>query len=98
MAAHTPCPVRDLGLGTEQRPIEAVLVFTDPDDWYRDAQLICDALTGRGVPTRSFGPSSEADAAGGRVCVRPCTALGRKGSGGVKPSRVAGGVFSKPKG
>ncbi|GIM10257.1 hypothetical protein Vretimale_14057 [Volvox reticuliferus] len=47
------CPVRDLGLATEAHPIDTVLVMTDPDDWYRDAQLICDVLTGAGVPTRS---------------------------------------------
>ncbi|GIM10258.1 hypothetical protein Vretimale_14057 [Volvox reticuliferus] len=41
------------GLATEAHPIDTVLVMTDPDDWYRDAQLICDVLTGAGVPTRS---------------------------------------------
>lgn len=52
-APAAPCPVRDLGLATEEHPLAAVLVMTDPDDWYRDAQLIIDVLTGEGVPTRS---------------------------------------------
>ncbi|GLI61622.1 hypothetical protein VaNZ11_004040 [Volvox africanus] len=55
------CPVRDLGLATETHPVDTVLVMTDPDDWYRDAQLICDVLTGAGVPTRS---AAEAAAVG----------------------------------
>jgi hypothetical protein len=29
-----PCPVADLGLGSEAAPIEAVLVMNDPDDWW----------------------------------------------------------------
>jgi hypothetical protein len=28
-----PCPVRDLGWGSEQQPIAAALVMTDPHDW-----------------------------------------------------------------
>ncbi|EFJ47060.1 hypothetical protein VOLCADRAFT_92466 [Volvox carteri f. nagariensis] len=47
------CPVRGGGLGTEAHPIHTVLVMTDPDDWYRDAQLICDVLVGAGVATRT---------------------------------------------
>ncbi|GFR50889.1 hypothetical protein Agub_g13180 [Astrephomene gubernaculifera] len=58
-AAH-PCPVRDLGLATEAAPIDTILVMTDPDDWYRDSQLLYDVLTGAGVPTRS--PASAAAA------------------------------------
>ena len=27
------CPVRDGGLATEAKPLAAVLVFNDPDDW-----------------------------------------------------------------
>ncbi|KAG2493577.1 hypothetical protein HYH03_008096 [Edaphochlamys debaryana] len=49
----SPCPVRDLGLGTDAHPINTVLVMTDPDDWYRDCQLIIDVLTGAGVPSRT---------------------------------------------
>ncbi|GLC44804.1 hypothetical protein PLESTB_001212300 [Pleodorina starrii] len=56
------CPVRDLGLATEAAPIDTVLVMTDPDDWYRDAQLICDVLTGAGVATRSAGAAAASGA------------------------------------
>ena len=48
--------MRDLGLGTERRPIEAVLVMNDPDDWCRDLQLIVDVLLSGGVPERREGP------------------------------------------
>lgn len=48
--------MRDLGLGTERRPIEAVLVMNDPDDWYRDLQLIVDVLLSGGVPERRGEP------------------------------------------
>ena len=34
----------DLSCGTEEAPFEAVLVFTDPIDWYRDLQLITDVI------------------------------------------------------
>ena len=51
-----PCPVRHSSLSTEARPIEAVLVMTDPDDWYRDAQLICDVVLSGGVPERRGPP------------------------------------------
>ncbi|GIL56053.1 hypothetical protein Vafri_11504 [Volvox africanus] len=57
------CPVRDLGLATEAHPVDTVLVMTDPDDWYRDAQLICDVLTGAGVPTRSAAGAAAVGAA-----------------------------------
>ena len=30
--------------GTEDAPYEAVLVFSDPIDWYRDLQLITDVV------------------------------------------------------
>ncbi|KAG2447091.1 hypothetical protein HYH02_007840 [Chlamydomonas schloesseri] len=60
-----PCPVRQQGLGTEEAPIHTVLVMTDPDDWYRDAQLICDVVSGAGVPARS--PSAAAAAAAAPV-------------------------------
>ncbi|GFH06044.1 uncharacterized protein HaLaN_00608 [Haematococcus lacustris] len=46
------CPVRDLGLGTEAAPIEAVLVMSDPSNWYVDLQLITDVLASGGVPGR----------------------------------------------
>ncbi len=46
------CPVRDLGYATDDAPIAAVLVMNDPDDWYRDLQLITDVILTRGVPTR----------------------------------------------
>jgi len=35
--------------GTEQNPIAAVLVFSDPSNWYIDLQLIYDVLTSGGV-------------------------------------------------
>lgn len=31
--------------GSEENPIAAVLVFKDPIDWYRDAQLALDVVT-----------------------------------------------------
>ena len=34
----------DPSCGTEEAPYEAVLVFTDPIDWYRDLQLITDVI------------------------------------------------------
>ncbi|PNW88078.1 hypothetical protein CHLRE_01g013250v5 [Chlamydomonas reinhardtii] len=58
-----PCPVRHLGLATEEAPIHTVLVMADPDDWYRDAQLICDVLSGAGVPARSPAAAAAAGAA-----------------------------------
>ncbi|PNH09146.1 hypothetical protein TSOC_004266 [Tetrabaena socialis] len=61
-SAPACCPVRDLGLATEAHPIDTILVMTDPDDWYRDAQLICDVLTGAGVPTRSPAAAAAAGA------------------------------------
>ncbi|MEW5297222.1 MAG: hypothetical protein WDW38_006046 [Sanguina aurantia] len=48
----TPCPVKDLGYGSEANPIRAVLVMADPDDWYRDTQLILDVVMTSGVPDR----------------------------------------------
>lgn len=56
VGSQSPCPVRDLGMASEDRPIAAVMVFTDPDDWYRDAQLISDVVLSGGVPHRK-GPS-----------------------------------------
>ncbi|KAG1677369.1 hypothetical protein FOA52_010748 [Chlamydomonas sp. UWO 241] len=47
-----PCPVADLGLSSEAAPIEAVLVMNDPEDWYRDLQLLVDVLMSGGVPMR----------------------------------------------
>ena len=34
----------DPSCGTEAAPFQAVLVFTDPVDWYRDLQLITDVI------------------------------------------------------
>mmetsp|Transcript_27531 Transcript_27531/g.74478 ORF Transcript_27531/g.74478 Transcript_27531/m.74478 type:complete len:405 (+) Transcript_27531:147-1361(+) len=47
------CPVEKLGLATEEHPIRAVLVMTDPRNWYVDLQIILDVLLSGGVPTRS---------------------------------------------
>eukprot|EP00798_Chlamydomonas_sp_ICE-L_P004388 gene4388-14514_t len=47
------CPVRDYKLGTEENPIEAVLIMTDPVDWGRDLQLVIDVVASNGVPTRN---------------------------------------------
>ncbi|WIA28754.1 hypothetical protein OEZ86_011287 [Tetradesmus obliquus] len=48
-------PVRDLGWGSEQQPIAAVLVCSDPagSDWYQDLQLLTDVITSHGVPSRT---------------------------------------------
>ena len=37
-----PCPVHDLGLGSEEKPFQAALLFNDPGDWYQDLQLFTD--------------------------------------------------------
>ena len=42
--------VRERGIGTPDRPLEALLVFTDPDDWYLDLQLMTDLLVSGGAP------------------------------------------------
>ena len=34
----------DPSCGTEAAPFQAVLVFSDPVDWYRDLQLITDVV------------------------------------------------------
>ena len=34
----------DPSCGTEEAPFQAVLVFSDPIDWYRDLQLITDVI------------------------------------------------------
>ncbi|GBF99769.1 hypothetical protein Rsub_12397 [Raphidocelis subcapitata] len=53
--AAAPCPVRDLGWGSDAAPIAAALVFCDPagDSWYQDLQLLADVATSHGVPMRS---------------------------------------------
>ncbi|BDA43176.1 Haloacid dehalogenase-like hydrolase domain-containing 5 [Coccomyxa sp. Obi] len=43
------CPVMNLGLGSPKRPIEAILVFKDPGDWYLDLQIMTDVILGGGV-------------------------------------------------
>ena len=61
-----PCPVHDLGLGSEEKPFEAAMLFNDQEDWYRDLQLFTDiALSGRAAlgtlirmrPRPGHGPS-----------------------------------------
>jgi HAD superfamily hydrolase (TIGR01456 family) len=41
--------VPKLRMGTEENPIKAIFVMTDPSDWYVDLQLITDILIGGGV-------------------------------------------------
>ena len=41
--------VPELRMGTEDNPIHAIFVMTDPSDWYIDLQLIIDLLVGGGV-------------------------------------------------
>ena len=41
-----------LEYGTSENPIRAIFVFSDPEDWYKDLQLVSDALIGRGVMGR----------------------------------------------
>lgn len=41
-----------LRYGTPEDPIRAVFVFSDPEDWYKDLQLVSDVLVGRGVLSR----------------------------------------------
>ena len=41
--------VQEWGAGTEKAPIRAVLIFTDPADWYLDLQLCCDLVLGNGT-------------------------------------------------
>ena len=40
------CPIRNLGYGSSKRPIEAILVFKDPADWYLDLQIMTDVIMG----------------------------------------------------
>lgn len=51
-----PCPVHDLGFGSEEKPFQAALLFNDPSDWYQDLQLFTDiVLSGKvilGTPMR----------------------------------------------
>lgn len=37
------------GAATVKAPIEAILVFTDPDDWARDLQICCDVMLHGGI-------------------------------------------------
>jgi HAD superfamily hydrolase (TIGR01456 family) len=46
-SAHRYVP--KLRMGTEDNPIKAIFVMTDPSDWYIDLQLVTDILVGRGV-------------------------------------------------
>lgn len=39
--------------GSQTRPFEAVMVYTDPHDWYKDLQLIHDVVTS-GAATASL--------------------------------------------
>ncbi|KAK9813601.1 hypothetical protein WJX73_010022 [Symbiochloris irregularis] len=45
------------GIGTADKPIEAVMLFTDPKEWYLDLQIIHDIITSGGVMGRP--PSQE---------------------------------------
>jgi hypothetical protein len=54
-AAAAAEEVREQGWATERMPIEAVLVMHDPDDWYRDLQLLLDVILHGGAP---LAPSS----------------------------------------
>lgn len=47
----------DPSCGTEEAPFQAVLVFSDPIDWYRDLQLITDVIMSGGVMGRSEPPA-----------------------------------------
>jgi hypothetical protein len=90
-----PCPVRDHGIGSPQRPIRAVLVFYDPDDWYRDLQLILDVvisgiclsarLTGAVTCSSSWTPLSRV-----YVCLSVClTVTATCSSSSTSSSRVS---------
>lgn len=53
-----PIPaMSDPSCGTEAAPFQAVLVFSDPVDWYRDLQLITDVVMSGGVMGRREPPS-----------------------------------------
>lgn len=45
-AAPGECPVRNLGYGSSKRPIESILVFRDPADWYLELQIMTDVIMG----------------------------------------------------
>jgi HAD superfamily hydrolase (TIGR01456 family) len=57
-----PLPAEMADCGTEDQPFKAVLVFTDPSNWYLDLQLICDVILGGGVPGRAPGDVPEGTA------------------------------------
>ena len=40
------CPIKNLGYGSSKRPIEAILIFKDPADWYLDLQIMTDVIMG----------------------------------------------------
>jgi len=57
--AEAKCPVRKGGAGSPERPIAALLVFTDPTDWARDLQLAVDLVSSGGV--LGVGPRASTD-------------------------------------
>ncbi|PSC67257.1 HAD-superfamily subfamily IIA hydrolase [Micractinium conductrix] len=57
-SADLPCYTRELKYGSPQHPIRAIMVFTDPSDWYRELQLMIDVLTSRGAPGHAPPPGT----------------------------------------
>ncbi|KAI3431576.1 hypothetical protein D9Q98_004626 [Chlorella vulgaris] len=53
-----PCYTKTLKYGSPEHPISAVMVLTDPSDWYRDLQLITDVLLSRGMPGHTSPPDA----------------------------------------
>lgn len=45
----------------------AIMVFTDPSDWYRDLQLMTDVIMSRGVPGRHHPPADAPPVEGERT-------------------------------
>ena len=50
---------QDHGYGTKEKPLKSILIFTDPNDWYLELQIVLDVLQCGGVFGGSLDISSE---------------------------------------
>ena len=66
LPAPGECVVRNLGIGTSKRPIEAILVFKDPGDWLLELQIMTDVIMGGTCPLLSLHSDTTSSALRGR--------------------------------
>ena len=60
----------DPSCGTEEAPFQAVMVFSDPVDWYRDLQLITDVvMSGQNLQSQCLYSAHDMIESGLCVCV-----------------------------